>query len=339
MNRYFAGLVFISSFFLINSETYCPVVNLKDDDRRENKNVLRIMQYNVEWLFLEYYKSSDCPGNGCTWKNETHADEHLTEIANVINKFNPDIINLSEVEGCNELNALKDELDSNIYESFMIQGTDSSTGQNVGMITKINPSVDLYRNNERFEYPIENTLCGNDESGTEGVSKHFITEFKFNEINVAFISIHLLAYPDRNDRCLKREAQAKIIEQVIESYIERNYEIMVIGDFNDYDSQILDLNNDVPISQVLNIIKGVYNPNYNLFNVNQDVEKKSRYSNWWDKNNNNYSTSDELVLIDHILLSEKLYEKIENISIYHGYYENSERIDSDHFPIILDLHI
>lgn len=325
------------SMNFVNSETFCPLVDSKNSDRRYDNRSLRIMQYNVEWLFLEYYKSSECPGTGCTWKNESHAQEHLLEVANVINKFNPDIINLSEVEGCDELNALKDKIDSNNYESFMIQGTDSSTGQNVGMITKINPSIDLYRNNDHVEYPIENTLCYINESGTEGVSKHFITEFKINDLDIAFISIHLLAYPDRNDRCLKREAQAKIIESVIEGYIERKYELIIAGDFNDYDSQILDLNNDIPISQVLNIIKGVNNPNYNLFNVNQDVEKESRYSNWWDKNGNNYSTSDELVLIDHILLSENLYEKIDNIYIYHGYYENSNRIDSDHFPIILDL--
>jgi exonuclease III len=337
MIGYFICLVFFSGIYTIKTETYCPIVSLKDDDRRENKNLLRIMQYNVEWLFLEYYKSADCPGNGCTWKNESHAQDHLMEVANVINKFNPDIINLSEVESCDELNSLKEQLNSKAYESFMVQGTDSSTGQNVGMITKLNPSIDLYRENERIEYPIENTFCFTDETGTEGVSKHFITEFNIQQFNIAFISIHLLAYPDKNDRCVKREAQAMVLEKIIENYSERNYEVIVIGDFNDYDSQILDLNNDIPISQVLSIIKGVNNPNYNLFNVNQDIEKQARYSNWWDKNNNNNSTSDELVLIDHILLSEKLYETIENVSIYHGYYENSEKIDSDHFPIILDL--
>jgi len=55
---------------------------------------------------------------------------------------------------------------------------------------------------------------------------------------------------------LNGKAQAKVAEEVIQGYAERNYEIIVIGDFNDYDPNILDLNNDVPISQVIDIIKG-----------------------------------------------------------------------------------
>jgi len=333
----FRSLALCCLFFLGNSETYCPVVNNKGDDRRENKNNLRIMQYNVEWLFLDYYKAADCPGNGCTWKNESHAKEHLQEVANVINKFNPDIINLCEVEGCEELNSLKDQLSSNTYESYMVKGSDTATGQNVGMISKINPITDLYRTEDRFAYPINGTKCTYNGSGTEGISKHFITEFVLNDKNVAMISLHLLAFPSRQDRCVEREAQAKVAEEVIQSYAERNYEIIVIGDFNDYDPNILDLNNDVPISQVIDIIKGNHNDKFTLYNVNELVEQKYRYSNWWDKNNNCYSTSDELVLIDHIFLSKGLFDKVSTVSLYHGYYEDCERIDSDHFPIILDI--
>ena len=333
----FRSLALCCLFSLVNTETFCPVVNNKGQDRRENKNNLRIMQYNVEWLFLDYYKAADCPGNGCTWKNESHVKEHLQEVANVINKFNPDIINLCEVEGCDELNSLKEELSLNTYESYMIKGTDTATGQNVGMITKINPITDLYRNEDRFEYPINGTKCTYNGSGSEGISKHFVTEFVMNDINIAMISLHLLAFPSRQDRCVEREAQAKVAEEVIQGYAERNYEIIVIGDFNDYDPNILDLNNDVPISQVIDIIKGNHNEKFTLYNVNELVEQKYRYSNWWDKNNNCYSTSDELVLIDHIFLSKGLFDKVSTVTLYHGYYEDCERIDSDHFPIILDI--
>jgi exonuclease III len=337
MLNIFRSLALYCFFSVINSETYCPVVNNKGVDNRENKNNLRIMQYNVEWLFLDYYKSADCPGDGCTWKNESHAKTHLQEVANVINKFNPDIINLCEVEGCDELNTLKDELNSNTYESYMIKGTDTATGQNVGMISKINPISDLYRNNDRFDYPINGTTCTYTGTGTEGISKHFVSEFAINDINIVMISLHLLAFPTRQDRCVEREAQAKVAEEIIQSYAERNYEIIVIGDFNDYDPDILDLNNDTPISQVIDIIKGNHNDEYTLYNVNELVDQKYRYSNWWDKNNNCYSTSDELVLIDHIFLSKGLFDKVSTVSLYHGYYEDCERIDSDHFPIILDI--
>ena len=86
--------------FSVQADTVCPTVTSPNADRRTDKNTLRIMQYNVEWLFTDYYKNADCPGENCTWKNETAAQTHLTYVANVINDVQPDIINLCEVEGC-----------------------------------------------------------------------------------------------------------------------------------------------------------------------------------------------------------------------------------------------
>jgi predicted extracellular nuclease len=148
--RFFVALLYIA---FVSSETYCPNIPEIKEDRRSDKGFLRIMQYNVEWLFTDYYKQADCPGNNCTWKNETQAQEHLTQISKVINKLNPDIINLCEVEGCDELNEVIQQT-SNTYKSYMIKGTDTSTGQNVGMITKIDPELNLQRTDERVTYPL-----------------------------------------------------------------------------------------------------------------------------------------------------------------------------------------
>tara|TARA_Y100001970_G_scaffold228967_1_gene283819 strand:- start:9687 stop:10580 length:894 start_codon:yes stop_codon:yes gene_type:complete len=294
------------------------------------------MQYNVEWLFLDYYKNSDCPGNGCTWKNKTMANTHIQYISNVINKFNPDIINLCEVEGCDELNMVIKNT-SNNYNPYLIKGTDTSTGQNVGMLTKLDPINELYHITDTYHYPISNSKCNYNGSGNVGVSKNYVSLFKWNDINVAFISIHLLAYPTDHERCSKREAQAKIIENLIIDYTNKNYEIFIIGDFNDYDNDIMDINNSKPISQVLDIIKGKQNDVYNLTNVAYNVPQKYRYTNWWDKNNNCYATMDEFVLIDHILVSDLLLSKIKDVYIYHGYTESCDRLNSDHYPIIIDI--
>jgi hypothetical protein len=51
----------------------------------------------------------NCPGNGCTWKNTSEALIHLDFVVDRIQDLNPDIINFCEVEGCDELNILKDE--------------------------------------------------------------------------------------------------------------------------------------------------------------------------------------------------------------------------------------
>ena len=109
---------------------------------------LRIMQYNVEWMFLQYYANMNCPGNGCTWHNISIAEKHMNQISKTIQSLHPspDIINFCEVEGIYELNTLKN-MTTNLtnHTSFFIQGTDTSTGQNVGLISNKQPIINLYR--------------------------------------------------------------------------------------------------------------------------------------------------------------------------------------------------
>ena len=108
MNYVVFILLSLLSFTHILANSECPFVSTFDD-RRANKNQLRLVQYNVEWLFIDYYKSMDCPGNGCTWKTTADAKTHLEYVSNSIKEIQPDIINLCEVEGCDELNMLIDK--------------------------------------------------------------------------------------------------------------------------------------------------------------------------------------------------------------------------------------
>jgi hypothetical protein len=231
--------LFVNNIF---ADTECPVVSTIED-RRKDKHKLRIAQYNVEWLFIDYCSSSNCPGNGCPWKNSSEADTHMSYITKVVNTIQPDIINFCEVEGCDELNILANNLDGS-YKTYLKKGTDSSTGQNVGMLTRVDPIVNLYRSELRYDYPIYGSKCGyTGTPGSSGVSKHFITEFIFNRMNVALISAHLIAYPTDPSRCVQREAQAMVLQTVIFDYINRNYEIIMMGDFNDFDGKVLDVMN------------------------------------------------------------------------------------------------
>lgn len=42
-------------------------------------------------------------------------------------------------------------------------------------------------------------------------------------------------------------------------------------------------------------------------------------------------------MIDHILVSDNLYKKIDNVFIYHDYKEYCGKYDSDHFPVVVDF--
>jgi exonuclease III len=282
-----------------------------------------------------------CPGEGCTWKNSTEAEKHIDYVAKRIQDINPDIINFCEVEGCDELNILKDKLDGT-YVPYLKKGTDTSTGQNVGMLTRIDPTTDLYRTELKHDYPIPYSDCGfTGTKGSTGVSKHYITEFQFNGLNVAFISAHLIAIPTNETRCAQREAQAIILQTVIMDYISRNYEIIMIGDFNDYDAEIMDMNNNTPTSQVLDILKGLkgdYAGKYQLHSIAETIPKSERYSDWWDSDNNcNTASVSDYSMIDHILVTDTIRQNIANTFVYHEYDEYCGKYDSDHYPVVIDL--
>lgn len=314
------------------SDSECPYVST-NDDRRVEKNKLRLIQYNVEWLFIDYYASADCPGNGCPWKTISDAENHLEYVAKIVKTLNPDIINFCEVEGCDELNFLISNISDSSYKAYLKKGSDTSTGQNVGQITRIDPLKTLYRTEERYSYPIDGSNCGYKGTGTYGVSKHYITEYKINKYYIAFIGIHLLAYPTDPERCAEREAQAMVIKTIIEKYISINYEIILLGDMNDYDGIILDTNNNKPISKVLEILK----TNNILYSVGENITKSDRYSDWYDKNNDCKSSSNEFSMIDHILVSYNLLQHISNVFSYHDYDEYCNTYNSDHYPIIVDF--
>jgi len=334
-------LIFLFFLGLTFADTECPYVSTMGD-RRSDKSKLRLIQYNVEWLFIDYYSPMNCPGTGCTWVNQSEAETHMDYIAKVVKQLNPDIINFCEVEGCDELNILKDRLDDNSYTPYLKKGTDTSTGQNVGMLTRVDPLVNLYRTELKYNYPIPGSKCGyTGSAGSSGVTKHYITEFKFNGYNIAFIASHLLAIPTDPARCAQREAQASVLQNTIYSYINKGYEVIMLGDFNDYDAEVLDVNNNKPTSRVLDILKGNegdFAGLYTLHNVAEEIQQKERFSDWWDSDNNcNTAIQTDYSMIDHVLVTDAIKYNILDVFIYHGYDEYCGKYNSDHYPVVIDF--
>ena len=102
----------------------------------------------------------------------------------------------------------------NIY----ILGTDTATGQNVALITKIDPYDDLYRSNEYIPYPVSGSNCGyTGNDGTQGCSKHFRSRFKIDGLDkdLSIFNLHFLAFPDDITRCVRREGQATVIANMV----------------------------------------------------------------------------------------------------------------------------
>ncbi len=115
----------------------------------------------------------------------------------------------------------------------------------------------------------------------------------------------------------------------------------MIGDFNDYDGDVLDANNNQPISKVLKILKGLYGDyagKYTLHSIAETIQKVDRFSDWWDSDNNCSTASKyDYSMIDHILVTDGIRSHISKTYIYHGYAEFCGKYNSDHYPVVVDL--
>jgi len=309
----------------------CPWYGISSD-RRPNDSALRIVQFNAEWLFVD-----SCQEDGCPWTTPDEQTKHIDAIAQIIRELKPDIANICEVENCDALEAISDPE----IVPYLIQGKDTATGQNVGILGRIDPLRPLYRTEERVAYPIPHSTCGyTGANGTTGVSKHLITEFVIKDIYIALIGAHLLAFPTDTMRCAEREAQAQVLQGVIAEYSKKGFEIIVLGDFNDYDGEVLDANNHKPKSTVLDILKGSagsHKGEYVLYSSGEKIGQSTRYSDWYDENSNCVSSSTEFSQIDHILMTLTLYDKIRGAFMYQLYEQVCDSYVSDHYPVVVDL--
>lgn len=317
-------------------------------------NAFRVMQYNVEWLFLDYYSPADCPGQGCTWTDADRAETHMTAVADVVSAVRPDLLNICEVEGMHEIDTLAQlsRHDSGkALQGHFVKGTDTATGQNVGLLTSL-PVLDMYRLNDRVAFPVPGSTCaaesaidavGNTKqlrgASDEGVSKNYVAKIQWMGVDITVFGAHLLAYPDRSDRCVKREAQAAVLADAVADALKTS-EVILLGDLNDYDAEVPDKNNNQPISLVLDILKnGTAARPYDrvLRSAAEWVGQGDRYSDWWDKNGDCAAEDGEMGAIDHVLLSPALFDRIDDVFFYHAYTENCDRNTSDHYPLVVDL--
>ena len=329
------------------NDTQCYAVSQPPVTHSVSK--LRIMQYNVEWLFLKTYNG--CPGSSCSWPNLAAATTHMQYVADVIKTYNPDILNLCEVEGCYELGQMNSLL-GNVYTPYLLYGTDTSTGQNVGILTKYSPSTSLSRSATKHAYPVAGSRCNYTGSGSSGVSKHYYTTYQFNDLTLHFVGAHLLAIPTEPSRCASREAQASVLQELIvgllggidpktgQIFKNDNVGLILAGDMNDYDAEILDSNNNHPTSLVLDILKGLagdYALTYELVSAAEFVSQSDRYTDWYDPNGDCKSTPNEMSMIDHVLMTPNMRDKVLKVMMPHTYTEACGTYNSDHYPIIVDL--
>ena len=320
IRRFF--IFYIISFFILSIATA--------EDRRVNQNILTIMSLNAEFLW-----DGVEPEEGSVdfeWKgSQTEAEEHMREIANIIIASNPDIVSLVEVENKSALETLNNKyFQGRGYKPYFIKGRDTYTGQDMALLTRIDPEGNSIEYDDRL---------GTSGNTSKKVSKNYIARFDLNGTKIAMIGLHFLSRPLDSKRRFDRQAQADAIRLMAMENRIAGYEVVVLGDFNDFDGDFccLDHIGSSPITTVLSAIKKM-DPSSafdDLTNVTAFIPKELRYTAFYDRDeDNNIDAPGEYTAIDHILLSEGLAKKIDFADIPHNH---DPRLVTDHFPVVVRI--
>ncbi len=306
-----------------------PTALLHAEDRRVDPSILKVMTFNAEWLW-----DGVEPEEGRVdfdWKGApAQAELHMAEVAQLIIRNDPDIVNILEVEGLPALELFNENfLASSGYKPYLVKGKDTYTGQDVGLLTRIDPDAGYLERDERK---------GQSEDVFKSVSKHYFTTLEAGTTRIFLLGLHFISRPADESRMLPREAQADAIRSMVAELKCVECEVIVLGDFNDYDgsAESLDHIDSTPISEVLEIVKAIgTDPSDDLINAAAFLDKSDRYTSFWDKNNNDQvDFPNELTSIDHILLSRGLITRVAAVAVDHDF----DPVEvSDHFPLMVTL--
>lgn len=319
--------------FLLSSVSFALLFSLMPrrcfaDDRRLNKATLTIMTLNTEFMW-DGVEPEEGQVN-FDWKHsEAEAAEHMEEIAKIIRRSNPDIVHLVEVENKQAADKLNDSyLEGRGYRVYFKKGRDTYTGQDVALLTRVDPDV-FDRDDGK----------GQRGDVRKGVSKNLYAKFTIGGTKIAVIGLHLLARPNDEHRRQLREAQADLICKRAKELLDEGYLLIILGDFNDYDGDesSRDHINSMPVTNVLSMIKqlDIDTTDDDLFNAAELVPKASRYTAFWDQNQNGHIESDrELTSIDHILIADGLRERVQFVEFPHNH---DPGYVTDHFPVVVRL--
>ncbi|MEP0766262.1 MAG: hypothetical protein HRF45_06950 [Fimbriimonadia bacterium] len=319
-------LLLLSSYLSCVSKTL-PV----EPDRRADKASLVLMALNAEWLWDGLPPEEGRVEFGDRRGSPHKSAEHMKAIAAIIAKADADIVLLCEVENLKALEMLNDRyLQGKGYRAFLVDGKDTHTGQDVGLLTRLDPIGDRISRDDRK---------GRSGATSKGVSKNLIARFESQGSKIAVIGVHFLAEPMNRERKAEREAQADAVRGIARDLWKDGYQVIVMGDLNDFDGaeDSLDKRGSRPITNVLKTIRDLDpdDSTDDLLNASAHLPQELRYTCFFDRNKDGEIDADtEFDAIDHILLSRPLYHRIRDVRIFH---DHDPTKVTDHFPIVVKL--
>ena len=279
---------------------------------------LVLLHWNVDFLWDGVAPEDGEADLDFPWRGSPEkAEAHMEEIAQTLRRVDADLVNLSEVEGEAALELFVDRhLPGMGYRPYLVEGTDTATGQDVALLSRY--ELQSFGRDPRR---------GRSGSTRKAVSKNYVgtmnLDTKAGKLRLGLVSLHLLAGPTRSNRIEPREAQADAIRSMAVELAGQNREMIVWGDFNDFDGALDDAKSSRPITRVLEWVRAMDadDPADDLENALEEVKRSDRYTSRGRYRN----------AIDHVLLSPRLAAAITSVEVLH------DAPGSGHSPIVVRL--
>jgi len=194
----------------------------------EKPKLLRIATWNVEWFFdadqgdnvSDLSKTQSAP-------SQSDWDWKLDRVAEVINKIDPTIMALQEVENRRVVVELTKKLSSKHGKKFrvaFIEGWDSFTEQDVAIIYR--SGLVHYRCHEQTKEMFDSEKYYN-------LTKHLVAKFEWGEgddkESLTMLTAHLRAQAKKEDL---RKRQCLLIKQWMNEHLKAGENVVALGDFN-----------------------------------------------------------------------------------------------------------
>jgi len=309
---------------------------------------LRIATFNAEILTAPGIKAGELQ----KYRWDVARKQQFERVASVIEAINPDVLNLVEVtskEGVDYLVDILHQKGLTKYRGYHVEGHDTYTGMDVALISKIKPdlvdgqTICTFFSEEdnspwRQSYHVKDRK-GKEKNLTTGITRHAVYFVTVGGHRLGFLGLHLKSNPSSHFANAKRSAQAIVAQRILQQEIvERDYLPIVLGDINDFDSDVPDQDESQDtLTHVVRDLKD-FDPNQKgpeLENVAKLIPRQAdRYTSFWDRNENGARDPyDVFSMIDHVFLPKELMSYVKRAFIFHSVALET----SDHRPVVVDL--
>ena len=202
-------------------------------------HAINIMAINTEWLWTPYDHNVD----GARYnKGDMTVQNYKAELkfyASLVKQHKIQVLAVSEIENesvaINLANAFGSE-----WRAYFKQGRDTATGQDVAIISNLEPVKGSLTD---FGFPrgqLPNSL-GKKKRLSKVVGVQFWNDTHQKRTKIGVITSHFLSKRNENKKKFKnRHRQAYALLKAIDLFIEDSDALIVLGDFNDFiDSNVL----------------------------------------------------------------------------------------------------